>query len=193
MAYIDTLKGLAADTEQAVLAAYRSFVEGLIDHDDAVRIIATVIAQANGRARVLADMAIATDLMVQLQEVLPPAGVPVPDDTVRLTKAASTVLVTAEASDVPEKIVARLARSEPLEAAADAYSDAMVRSGRTKGWIRQMSAGACQLCRWWWREGRVWPAEHPFQHHKGCTCTPKPVIKEGIKETWKTARAKGIR
>lgn len=193
MAYVDTLKGLADDAEQAVLAAYRSFVEGLLDHDDAVQIIARTIAQANGRARVLADMAIATDLMVQLQEVVPVTGVPIPDDTPRLTKAANTVLASAEASDVPEKIVARLARSEPLEAAADAYSDAMVRSGRTKGWVRQKSASACQLCTWWWREGRVWPAEHPFQHHKGCTCTPRPVVAQDIKETQLTARQKGIR
>lgn len=193
MAYVDTLKALAAETEREVLVAYRSYVEGLLDEDETVVLIATYIARANGRARMLADNAIALELMAQLGEVVPVAGVPIPDDTDRLLLAAGTVLTVAAKSDVPEAIIARLARSEPLESAAKAYSDAMVRSGRTKGWVRQRSATACQLCTWWWREGRVWPAEHPFQHHKGCTCTPKPVVAEDIQETGYTAKIKGIR
>ncbi|WP_157851082.1 hypothetical protein [Gordonia phthalatica] len=158
-----------------------------------MRIIAQLIAEANGRARNLADMAMAAQMMIELGEPLPVQGVDHPDEIPRLMKAANTTLTVAETSEVSEAIVARLARSEPLEAAANAAQDAMVRSGLTKGWIRQKSADACQLCEWWWREGRVWPAEHPFQHHKGCTCSPKPVLREGIKETMKTARAKGIR
>ncbi|WP_347957090.1 hypothetical protein [Gordonia aichiensis] len=193
MAYRDTLQALAAESEQTILAAYHSYLEGLLDREETVRIIAHLIAEANGRARSLADMAMAAQMMIELQEPLPVSGVPYPDDVPRLTKAADTVLTVAEASEVPEAIVARLARSEPLEAAAEAATDAMVRSGLTKGWIREKSANACQLCEWWWREGRVWPAEHPFQHHKGCTCSPRPVLREGIRETWKTAREKGIR
>ncbi|WP_353107739.1 hypothetical protein [Gordonia sp. (in: high G+C Gram-positive bacteria)] len=193
MAYRDTLRQLADDTERQVLTVYRSWLDGLLDQTETIRMIAYLIAQANGRARSLADMAMALQIMVQLDEAVPVPGVDYPDDTPRLLKSASTVLGTAEASEVPEKIVARLARSEPLEAAASAATDSMVRSGLTKGWVRDKSTNACQLCEWWWREGRVWPAEHPFQHHKGCTCSPKPVMKEGIKETWKTARAKGIR
>ena len=99
----------------------------------------------------------------------------------------------AQASPVPAAIVGRLARAEPLETASTAYTDAMVRSGTSRGWVRQRSAGCCQLCTWWWREGRVWPAEHPFQRHKGCTCTPKPVIRNNIRETGYTAQLKGIR
>ncbi|MGB6243677.1 hypothetical protein [Gordonia sp. (in: high G+C Gram-positive bacteria)] len=193
MGYRETLSQLAFESERAILATYRSFLEGLLDREETVRMIAHLIAEANGRARSLADMAMAAQMMVELQEPLPVTGVAYPDDVPRLRKAADTVLTVAEASEVPEAIVARLARSEPLEAAAEAAQDAMVRSGLTKGWIRQKSPNACQLCTWWWREGRVWPAEHPFQHHKGCTCSPKPVLREGIRETWKTARAKGIR
>lgn len=193
MAYRDTLAQLAEDSEQTVLAAYHSYLEGLLDREETVQIIAQLIAEANGRARSLADMAMATQMMIELGEPLPVSGVDFPDESPRLRKAADTTLTVAEASPVPDAIVGRLARSEPLEAAAEAAQDSMVRSGLTRGWIRQKSANACQLCEWWWREGRVWPAEHPFQHHKGCTCSPKPVLKKGIKETWKTARAKGIR
>lgn len=193
MSYRDTLISLSSGSERQTIAAYRAFISGALSRAEAIRYIASAIAVANGQAAALADLALAAEIMTALGEAAPVLGVNTPDDLDRLTKAADTVLTVAEASPVPAAIVGRLGRSEPLETAARSYSDAMVRSGRTKGWVRQRSANCCQLCTWWWREGRVWPAEHPFQHHKGCTCTPKPVIAEGIKETWKTARAKGIR
>lgn len=193
MTYRDSLIRLSEASERQVLAAYRAFLSGALSRDECVQYIASAIAVSNGQAFALADLAFAAEMMTQLGEAAPVTGVTAPDDLDRLAKAATTVLEVADASPVPAAIVARLARAEPLEAAANAYSDNMIRSGKTKGWVRQKSANACQLCTWWWREGRVWPAEHPFQHHKGCTCTPKPVIAEGIKETWATARAKGIR
>ncbi|MGV9673563.1 hypothetical protein ACWDPV_23760 [Gordonia sp. NPDC003504] len=196
MTYRDTLVRLAEDSERRVLAAYRAFVSGALTRDEAVHVIASLVSAANGQAVALADLAFAAEVMAQLgvQFPVPTQGwEPGTSDLDRLTKAASTVLDVAEASPVSTAIVARLGRAEPLETAARSYSDAMIRSGKTRGWTRQLSANACQLCRWWWREGRVWPAEHPFQHHKGCACIPKPVIAEGIKETWTTARAKGIR
>lgn len=193
MAYRDTLIALSERSERQVLAAYRAFLSGAMSRDECVQWIASAVAISNGQANALANLAYASELMTQLGIPAPVANLDPPDDIERLTKAANTVLSVAEASASSEAIVGRLGRAEPLETAAKSYSDAMIRSGKTLGWTRQLSAGACQLCRWWWREGRVWPAEHPFQHHKGCTCTPKPVIAEGIKETWKTARAKGIR
>lgn len=191
--YRDQLVRLSEASERQVLAAYRAFMSGSLSRDEAIRYIASAVAVANGQAAALADLALAAEIMTQLGTAASVGAGHYAADVDRLTKAASTTLVVAEASEVPESIVGRLGRCEPLETAANTYSDAMVRSGRTKGWTRQLSANACQLCRWWWREGRVWPAEHKFQHHKGCTCTPKPVIAEGIRETWTTARAKGIR
>lgn len=193
MAYRDTLIALSERSERQVLSAYRAFLAGNLSRDETIRYIASAIAVANGQAAALADLALAAEIMAALGEAIPVVGLTPADDVERLTKAATTVLTVAEASEVPEAIISRLARSEPLETAARSYGDAMIRSGRTRGWRRQLSAGACQLCQWWSRDGRIWPAEHPFQHHKGCTCTPKPVIAEGIKETWKTAREKGIR
>lgn len=86
--------------------------------------------------------------------------------------------------------IERLARSEPLEAAQSATIEAMQRQPLVEGWTRQMDADPCQLCRWWWREGRIWPKEHPFQSHKGCNCTPKVVLAEHIESTVYTRRLK---
>lgn len=193
MAYRETLVSLAEDTERRVLDVYRAYLAGHLTRAEAVDRIGLLVSVANRQGVMLADLAFSAEVMAQTGVAAPTVGVTPTDDLDRLTQAASTTLDVAETSAVSEAIVARLARCEPLESAAKGYSDAMIRSGKTKGWVRRKSANACQLCTWWWREGRIWPAEHPFQHHKGCTCTPKPVIAEGIKETWKTARAKGIR
>ena len=90
--------------------------------------------------------------------------------------------------EVPEAIIARLARAETFTAGQSAYSDGIASSPHTKGWIRGLEPDACQLCRWWWREGRVWPKAHPMPTHKGCTCSPIPVVRAGIKSTGHTRR-----
>lgn len=189
----DTIVQLSEQSEKRVLAVYRLYVAGKLSRDETATAIANIIAAANGQAGAVADLAMTSEVFAQIGEPVPVATGRVPDDTSRLTEAAQTALEVAEASEVPEAIIARLGRCEPLERAAASYSDAMVRTGRTKGWVRDRSANCCELCEWWWRNGRIWPAEHPFQHHKGCTCTPKPVVARNIRETGYTAHTKGIR
>lgn len=189
MSYRDQLIDLGARSETVLVDIYRRYVEGLIDRDTTVTIIADVIATANSRAVAMADLALAAQLMVDVQQPVATAGLMRPaDDVARLAKAAATVLATAEASDVPEAIIARLARSEPYEASQRAFTDAVEASPITRGWIRGLEPDACQLCRWWWREGRVWPKDHRIPTHKGCTCTPIPVVRDDIPHTGYTRR-----
>ena len=151
--------------------------------------MAAAIAQANSRAYALADLSLAATVMLGTGDAVPVVGVLPPyGDTERLSKAATTVLDVAQASDTPEAIVCRLARAEPLESAANAYGQAMQRQPLVEGWTRNMDADPCQLCTWWWREGRVWPKAHPFQRHKGCACTPRPVLARNIQSTGYTRR-----
>ncbi|MCH5641434.1 hypothetical protein [Gordonia sp. ABSL49_1] len=208
--YQESLTALAAGAVRQVVAAYLSFLDGLLTRDETVRYIASAIAVANGRARALADVAMATEVMAQLGEAVPVQPLERVDDTERLIQAVTTIFdesepevvdldtsteTTAPAEPAPRVRVRleRLAKSEPLEQAADAASEALAKTPQVTGWTRQLSANACQLCRWWWREGRIWPAEHPFQHHKGCACTPKPVVTDQIQETRYTKKLKGIR
>ena len=109
-----------------------------------------------------------------------PVVVAVVDDRARLEKAFATIM------DSDQDIIMQLERIgvvEPLEAAADRMSEGIQQDQRVKGWVREMEADACQLCRWWWREGREWPSEHPMPTHKGCTCTQLPVIRDEIAST----------
>ncbi|WP_099024461.1 structural protein [Mycolicibacterium palauense] len=82
----------------------------------------------------------------------------------------------------------RLARSEVFETAQNATHEAMQEQDLIEGWVRHMDADPCQLCRWWWRDGRVWPKAHPMPTHKGCNCTQRVVLTESVASTGFTRR-----
>lgn len=87
-------------------------------------------------------------------------------------------------TNTPEMRLERLARSEPLEASQRATHEAIQRQPGVTGWVRQMEPDACQLCRFIWREGRIWPKAHPFQvMHPGCNCQPRIVVAQHIQST----------
>ena len=180
--YRDALLRIADGSARQVLAAYRSYVDGLLTHDEAVAYISSAIAAANGRARMLADLRLAAEVMAALGTEQPVAGVPMPSDRERLAKAAATMLATAAKSEVPEKIARRLAESEPVQAASEATTEAMVRSGKTNGWVRDLSPDACQMPVVVARRPRV-ADDHRMPQHPGCTCHQRPVFAENIRET----------
>lgn len=102
--------------------------------------------------------------------------------TDRLRKAAGTVLERLDLADLAtlatvEMGAERLARAEAVKAAQTDYGSTMASSEDTGGWIRELEPDACQLCRWWSREGKKWPADHPMPTHTGCTCAQRFVHK----------------
>lgn len=176
-----TLLALAAESESAALELWWR-VEEL---GDALfqAALAAILATFNQRAVSLAATAFSAQASIATGTSVPASILSIPDDTDRLAKAASTVLDVARASDVPDSIIARIGRAEPLNTAARTYSGQLAESPLVEGWVRNMDADPCQLCQWWWREGRIWPKEHPFQTHHGCACVPRPVWAKGIKST----------
>lgn len=179
MTYRNALHRLGDDTAARVLAIYASFTEGNLDSDETVGLIATTVALGNSRATALADASLAATLMLALREPIPTLGLlPPPGDVQRLHKAAGTLLDVVEDTPDPLARVGRLGHSEPLTRAADAFSEGMAKSVHVTGWRRGLSGSPCQLCRWWWRDGTIWPATHPMPTHKGCSCTPQPTTKE---------------
>ena len=188
MSFRDELLGLGSRAEAAVVEVYRRYLDATITREQAVELLAVLVQKYNLQAATLADLSLSATLMVETATPVPVAMTAPPVDLERLSKAASTVLVVAETSEVPEAIVARLARAETFNAGQNAYTEGIATSKATKGWIRGISPNCCQLCRWWWREGRVWPKDHPMPTHKGCTCSPIPVVREGITSTGHTRR-----
>jgi hypothetical protein len=184
---------LVSSTQRRVAAVWAAFQAGKVTQAEARKLIAAIIDHANGTAVGAADRFIAD----QIEHA---AGVPVParghrpkDDISRLHKAVGTVLTEAAAweagdTDSPLMRLHRLARSEPLHAGHESASAAMRSHDQVRGWVRQMDANACELCQWWYRDGRTWPDDHPFQSHQGCGCQPETVLADEIQETGYTRR-----
>ncbi|MCB0944269.1 MAG: hypothetical protein KDB49_04260 [Mycobacterium sp.] len=176
--------GLADAVERRVLEIWAAFEDGSIDHDTAVALIASVLNRANATAVSLADAGVAAQIEAAIGTPTSVAGVAPVDDSGRLINAVTTVLAAAK----DERLVrlSRLARSEPLNTAQQAGVDAMQAQPLVEGWVRQLDGDPCQLCRWWSRDGRVWPKNHPFQRHPGCNCQPRVVLVQHVKSTVKT-------
>lgn len=169
MTYRTTLLRLADGSAAAVEALWALLDTGRIDQAEFVARTATVIATANARATTLADIALATTISVQLRRAVPALGLTPSDDIDRLTEAAATV---AALGTIGRAI--RLARAEPLEAAARAYSTGIAESPHVIGWERQTSGTACEMCTAWASSG-VLPDTVEMLTHKGCSCIPVPI------------------
>src|SRR5699024_6116971 len=169
------------NSKDILLRAWAAVERGDLPKAVFPNIAAEIVAIANERGRAAAEIALNGYMIAAVGEVTPPVVVAaVVDDRARLGQAFATIL------DSDHDIIMQLERigvAEPLEAAANRMSEGIQQDGRVKGWVREMEAGACQLCRWWWREGREWPAEHPMPTHKGCTCTQLPVTRDEIAST----------
>lgn len=180
MTYVDKLRALGASTEASVAALFDRYVAKAVTGPEFVATAAATIAKANARAVVMADLSLAATLMLELGKPVAALGLaPRRDDVDRLTKAATTLLA-AEAD--PRARIARLARVEPLDAAGNAYSDAIARREEVSGYRRGVSADGCELCQWLAKThldpaGYVYPAKQKMNRHKGCTCTQIPVRK----------------
>lgn len=169
MTFRDRLQGISAATEAKVTAIFTAFTEGDLTYDQAVAGIGTVVAKGNARAVALADLALAANLMLATRKPVATLGLaPAPGTPERLHKAAGTLLGIA---GVSLERVARLGRAEPLEAGQRAFSSAVGHHPEITGWVRTVSATACELCRKWAASGHVYAAHEEMFHHTGCSCT----------------------
>ena len=195
---------LATETAREVLAVYADLTTERIPPNAAALWIAAAINRANAAAVTLADVWLSVQIEELAGQPVPTVGVLPVDNSERLTKAATTVLddaasysrqksvtpdqpaeseILANEPVAPEPRLERLARAEVFETAQQATLDAMQKQPLVDGWVRHMDADPCQLCRWWWREGRIWPKAHPMPRHKGCNCTPHVVLTESVAST----------
>lgn len=180
MTYRDLVQSLGAATESKVMAAHAAFLKSTLTEPEFISLVASIIAKANGRAVALADLSLAATLTLQLRTPVPTLGLLSPiGDSDRLSKGLGTILATDRLDTAMQ--LGRLANSEPRTQAARSYSEGMAKSEQVEGWTRGLSGSACQLCRWWARDGRVWPKDHPLKTHKGCSCTANPVTTERIR------------
>ncbi|KAA1248796.1 hypothetical protein F0Q45_18615 [Mycobacterium simiae] len=192
--------GLADSAAVRVAGVYAALRAGHLTADEAQQLIAATVNAANAASFSLADAYIAMQIEQATGTPTPTTGVLPLDELERLLLAVHTIfeglVQQAEAHiaasqrhegtadpHTAEMRLERLARSEPLETGQKASVAAMTAQPMVEGWTRQLDADPCQLCRWWWRDGRIWPKDHPFPSHKGCNCQPKIVLAESIQST----------
>ncbi|MTB72793.1 hypothetical protein GGG17_12635 [Arsenicicoccus sp. MKL-02] len=179
--YQKLLAALGDGTSRQALALLAAFLDGLLSFEEALTAIAATIARANGHGTALADVALAATLTEQTGHPVPVLGLaPAADDLDRLRKAVDTILTDGDLTDDAARETARmrterLGRNEPIDAAGRAFNDGIARSPHVTGYRRGLTADACQLCQWLYREGHVYRAEQPMHLHPGDRCHPIPV------------------
>ncbi|QVI29935.1 hypothetical protein MN2019_11950 [Mycolicibacterium neoaurum] len=167
------MESLAEDT--ATRARRIANRRNITSADKAVR-LAALLQRSNATARTLADAWTSRQVETITGQPAPARGLLPADDSDRLLKAAKTAL---EDRDTALDRVERLGRSEPLQTAQTSVTEALTGRpagrGGYLGWVRQLNAGACEVCQRWERNGRVWPADHYMPRHPNCACIPRVV------------------
>lgn len=188
MRFQDQLRDLARATGLDARALVEAAEAEGIPWQDIAYLIASRVQAGNLQAMRLAEAAL---MILELQAdisagvVTGAASVAEADrwtDHDRLQVAATTILTDRNPDTVLSR-VERLGRSEVVGTGQGAYHDGMQTTEGIEGWRRDLEGGACQLCTWWWRDGRVWPKDHPMQKHTGCECTQEAVIAPSIQKT----------
>ncbi|MEL4358389.1 MULTISPECIES: hypothetical protein [unclassified Luteococcus] len=188
MSFEDTLHQLSEGTAKVVLQLWEALDLGELDPDDFPELVAMLVATANAQGAAAGQLAFRAFMEAHDASPTAIAAVAAVDDHERLLQAVGTVL----SSELDTRMqLERLARNEPMQAATNAFHDAMQGEQRVSGWRRQLEAEPCQLCRWWARDGRVWQADHRMPRHTGCACHQIPVIDEATDnfQTTRQARA----
>lgn len=171
-----------------ILAILRRILEALtfrwtngdVDDRQFIESVALAVAAQRMRAQSIGREIARRQMAEQLGgpvDDLPPLPGSRADGLDRLTKAVSTIVSEHDPEDLETTTdrLDRLGRSETSKAAQDAAREVAEHDDRVRGWVRDLNADACELCTWWWREGRVWPADHVMPRHPGCDCWPRPV------------------
>ena len=175
MSMQESLQLLGETTERAAKSVVEQYRAGALSFEDMKVILRTLVELGTEQGRALGEASYIAHRLYEDADPTPVAAeyhehFAAPAD--RLEKAVETIL-----DGDPEVWATRLGRlafSEPVEAGQRGLQQAMQEDRPKGGWSRGLEPSACELCRWWWREGRVFPNSHQMPTHKGCTCTPIP-------------------
>ncbi|TYL55748.1 hypothetical protein FXB39_00630 [Nocardioides sp. BGMRC 2183] len=168
------------DVVDQVLAALAAYQAGTLTADAFAALVASFLAAGKTAGLALGDAAFVAQMQAATGTAHAFPGTVLPESEVdRLQRAAETIRTDLDRDQNAEKAakrLTRLAEAEIKKAAADALAGAIRTEERVTGWVRVLEpAPTCQLCHWWYRDGRVWPSDHPMPRHTGCDCTQRIV------------------
>ena len=169
--------GLRAKSDAEDIAN-RYLAGGYASVDEAAEALSLVVRSHNIQGIVLGEAScreILTNLGDSTFHKITPGALDHWEDHARLSAAARTALSVDDAAVMAS---GRLALGEVITVSQKAYAEILKQSSAVEGFKRGLEKDACQLCKWWWREGRVWPKWYTMPTHVGCTCTQVPVMVE---------------
>lgn len=175
------LGALADTTARQVLDLLEQLHAGIIRPDQLPELVAVLVKLGGDQAAALAVTELVRDLVAAAPRATVPsmAGVTSHVQAAAVERAVGTVMAGAE--HTRRGRLEQLARGAVARAAQDARGDVVRSSPLVEGWTRGLDSTACQLCVWWWREGRVWPKSHHMPRHPGCTCVQVPVVSRDVR------------
>lgn len=180
MSYQEALENIGEVSSREMLARYEDYRAGRITLQQFKDMAITVIALANEQGRIMAELSYSAWLQSTGREPYTVAAAAVGHyrNTERMGKAIDTIMGGVE--DTADMRLQRLAYGESVESSQRAFHSAMETDEVAGGWVRGLDSKPCQLCRWWYRDGRVWPISHEMPTHTGCTCNPIPTEEPAV-------------
>ena len=177
----DRLERLSDAVGRKVLRLWAATDSGDIPIEFAARVIPLTVEVGNAKSQTLAQTTYLTERAEQVG-AFPDGLAHRPDhglDGRRLGESVQTILGD-ETLDRGVRLV-RLAVNEVAEAFAQ-MTTALIRSDSlVEGWVREFNSTACEMCSsWWYRDGRVWPADHVMPRHTGCRCRQATVWRKRV-------------
>lgn len=176
-----TLKRLSETTGRSVSALPGLMQRGQIGRAQVQSMAQGILEVAGTQGAVYGQISYAEYAAVMTGES--PTVVATTERTVRHSQrsiaAKSLETVMAGPDDALESRLLQLGENLPVQAVQNSYGDSLRADTRVEGWQRGLEPDGCQLCVWWWREGRIWPKLHPMPTHTGCRCQQIPTFVPG--------------
>lgn len=179
------LERLGQQGQAALIDTYRIWQEGYIGRDTFEDVAGQLLEYVNEQSALYSRLSYGA-----LSQEMTGRE---PNLTIMATPAANSgrVAIVAKSLETilksdPETVetkLARLGHNMPMETAQETWQVQLQSDTAVEGWSRGMNDDACQLCQWWYRDGRVWPKEHNFQTHSGCKCQQVPEWSKNVTET----------
>lgn len=162
---------------QSLTHSYQLYKEGLISRaamvDTSTALLENTARQAAAYSRTAYESYVA-ELTRELPNMLNVASVPAVTDKAGIRQAINTI-IDGEADQI-ERRLQRLGSSVGIDEVQTSWGDELEADHRVDGWTRGLEPNACELCVYWYRDGRIWPKTHRMPVHKGCTCQQIPTV-----------------
>lgn len=174
MSYQTVIEAVRGQSDRSLTGLFRMLERGAINRVEFIETGAQILATSNARSAAAGE-AIFRDYMERaLGQPYTLKSASRPWNPERLQKALNTILAEEGIDTVMQ--LERISKAEALKSGRRAYDAAMSAETRVEGWVRGLDADPCQLCIWWWREGRIWHRDHPMPAHDGCLCHQVPTV-----------------